>query len=148
MFESFLTPRGWGGGGYSPQFWYVCAATKWGSPELTAGCVWLALWPVANPGALPEHFAFELVAVSRPWVAINGLKWKKFWKLWYLERQTKIKWWCLIWSVFLVICENDMLRSRNVGLKLRVSRAASTPPPPPPPSLTPPCVGAWHPVTE
>ena len=39
------------------------------SPELTVECVWLALWPAANPGA-----AFGLAAVSRLWVAINGLQ--------------------------------------------------------------------------
>ena len=44
-----------------------------GSPELTVGRVWLALWPAANPGALPECFAFRLAAVSQPWVAMNGL---------------------------------------------------------------------------
>ena len=35
-----------------------------GSPELTVGHVWLALWPAANPGALPAA-----AAVSRPWAA-------------------------------------------------------------------------------
>ena len=45
------------------------------------GCVWLALWPAANPEALrrlPECFAFGLAAVSRPWAAMNGLNVKKF----------------------------------------------------------------------
>ena len=45
------------------------------------GCVWLAFWPAANPGALrrlPERFAFGLAAVSRPWAVMNGLNVKKF----------------------------------------------------------------------
>ena len=49
-----------------------------GSPELTVGRVWLALWPAANSGALPERFALGLAAVSRPWAAMNGLKLKRF----------------------------------------------------------------------
>ena len=99
-----------------------------------------------------ERFAFGL---SRPWEAINGFKLKKFWKLWSPERQNppkNLKWWCSrtdffgnLWKwyaperIFLVICENDMLRNGNSGLKMGVSLAAHTqyayiwkyPPPPP-----------------
>ena len=66
--------------------------------------------------------------LSRPWEAMNGLKLKKFWKWWSPERQNPpkiLKWWCS-GTDFLVICENDMLRNGNSGLKMGVSRAAHT----------------------
>ena len=52
--------------------WSELKRQSGGSPELTIGRVWLALWPTANPGVLPERFAFGLAAVSRQWAA-NGL---------------------------------------------------------------------------
>ena len=48
---------GGGGGGLRSEL-----ERELGSPELTVGRVWLALWPAANPG------------VSRSWAAMNGVK--------------------------------------------------------------------------
>ena len=98
-------------------FW----AWKCESPELP-GRVWLALWP-ANP--------------RRCWMLYRL---KKFWKWWSPEWQNppkNVEWWCS-GTDFFVICENDMLRNGNSGLKMGVSRAThtnmhtygSTPPPP------------------
>ena len=81
--------RGGGGGGTHPKFgrYVPWQSEKWGAPEQLewkmrgsgarsrvkmrvsgtdfVGCVWLALWPAANPRALPECFAFGLAA-ARP----------------------------------------------------------------------------------
>ena len=72
-----------------------------------------------------ERFAFGL---SRLWEAMNGLKIRNFEN--YGLRNGKIskknvKRWCS-GTDFLVICENDMLRNGNSGLKMGVSRAAHT----------------------
>ena len=85
-----------------------------------------------------ECFAFGL---SRPWEAMNGLKVKTFWKWWSPELQNppkNVKWWCS-GRDFLVICENDMLRNGNSGLKMGVLSHGTYPicihmevPPPPP----------------
>ena len=95
-------------------------------------------WFVAgyNPGVLAERLAFGLAAVNRPWAATKRLEDKTFWKWWSLERQK-------LWNgdalerIFSVICENDMLWSGNLGLKMGVSKMAHTqyahgsaPPPP------------------
>ena len=74
-----------------------------------------------------ERFAFGL---SRPWEAMNGLKWKKFWKWWSPELQNPPKyekWWCSGTDFFFIInCENYMLRNGNSGLKMGISLAAHT----------------------
>ena len=87
-----------------------------------------------------ERFAFGL---SQPLEAMNGFKLKKFLKMMVsgtAKSAKSVKWWCS-GTDFFVICENDMLRNGNSGLKMGVSRAAhipnmhayaSTPPPPPP----------------
>ena len=112
--------------GVPKRAWSVLA-WKWDSPELP-GRVWL------TRGA-----AFGL---SRPWEAMNGFNLKKFWKLWSPERQNpqkkNVKWSCS-GTDFFEICEDDMLRNGNSGLKMGVSLAAHTqyayiwkyPPPPP-----------------
>ena len=82
-----------------------------------------------------KRFAFGL---SRPWEAVNGLKLLFFWKMMVSGTAKNVKWWCS-GPDFLVICENDMRRNENLGLKKGVSRAAHTqyayiwkyPPPPP-----------------
>ena len=93
-----------------------CWAWKCGSPELP-GCIWLALWPAVG--------GYERVEI------------KDILKMMVSGTAKNVKWWCS-GPDFLVICENDMLRNRNLGLKMGVSCAAHTqyaymedPPPPP-----------------
>ena len=75
------------GGALNPHFGrYMCrgkvkmraygagSSVKWGLRSWLVGRVWLALWPVVNPGALTDCFAFGLAAVNRPWAAINGFR--------------------------------------------------------------------------
>ena len=109
------------------------------SPELP-GRVWLALWPAANP----RRCRTPAFGLSRPWEAMNGLKLKKFWKWWSgtAKSAKKCKMVMLRNVFFFVICENDMLRNENSGLKEGdggLSRGTylicihmEVPPPPPP----------------
>ena len=70
---------GGGGGAFTPHFGRYVPSVKMGvSGTGFAGCVWQALWPAANLGALPEIFEFGLAAVSRPWAAMKVLNVKKF----------------------------------------------------------------------
>ena len=88
-----------------------------------------------------ERFAFGL---RRPWEPMNGLKLKKFWKLWSPEPQNppkNVKWWCSWTDFFLwVICEKwyapeRKFRAENGGLSRGTYpiciHNGSTPPPPP-----------------
>ena len=103
-------------------------AWNWGSPELTCkGRVWLALWPAVTPGRWPN------AGRSKPAVGGDGTAWKfrKFWKMVSGAAKTLKK----IGSgdapersisFLIVICENDMLWSENLGLKMGVSKMAHT----------------------
>ena len=118
---------GGGGGGTHPKFWYVCVAAKWkmdkgsGTSSRSSVKMWgsgtsLSRFELENAGlrneldpfwawkcesperpltrGAAERFAFGL---RRPWEAMNGLKFKKFWKWWSPERQNPpkiVKWWC------------------------------------------------------
>ena len=109
-----------------------------GSPELTVGRVWLALWPAANPGALPERFCVR-AGCSKP--AVGGVEWlgislrQRNFENDGLRSGKKcnvmmLRSGLLLFFYFFfewgggggVIWENDMLRSGNLGLKVGVSR--------------------------
>ena len=128
-------------------------AWKCGSPELTVGCVWLALWPAANPGA-PRQSEKRGLRSELEWLEcksaglrseLGELGWvlkagrgQRNFENYGLRNGKKIKMVMLRSGIFWHWW-NDMLRTGNLGLKIGVSRAAhtqyalygSTPPPPP-----------------
>ena len=84
---------------------------------LHRGCI-LARY---NPGALAERFASGLAAVNRPWAATKRVEDTRYiLKMMVSGAAKTLKWWCSGVD-FSVICENDMLWSGNLGLKMGVS---------------------------
>ena len=123
---------------------WKCRALEWAwgarawkcrSPELTAGCLWLALWPAANPGAPQQSEkceALEQAERARAWkywapervrlskLAVGGDKWlerTEISKIMISVSEKNVKWWCSGTEYF-DICKNDMLRTGNLGLKI------------------------------
>ena len=110
------------------------SAREWGTPPSRTHP------PGVSTQFTRQAWIFSLARTlrGRRWTGWNS---RKCWKLWSPERQNppkNFKWWCSGMDFF-VICENDLLRNGNSGLKMGVSRAAHTqyayickyPPPPP-----------------
>ena len=135
-----VTPRG-GGGGYSSQILVGMGRGKVkngpGLREEAPDLAWKCGLRNCQDASGWRSGRSLTSGWAGPAVGGNQTRWKlkktlsklkKVWKWWYRLRngkirQNNIKWWCS-GTDFLVICENDMLRNGNLGLKMRVSRAA------------------------
>ena len=123
-------------------------AWKCRSPERTVGRVWLAFLQAAIPGAPRQSekcTSPERARVARAWKCgaperarearlSKSAVGSEMSKIMVSGTAKTVKWWCS-GAEYFKICENDMLRNGNLGLKMGVSRAAhtqygSSPPPP------------------
>ena len=123
-------------------------------PELTVGCIWLALWPAAYPRELHECKA----GCSK--LAVGGDEWLE---IFYGKRNSRmmvsraaknLKWWCsgadLLW--FVIYALERKFRAENGGLlhgTYPICIYMEVPPPPPPPHPDQRVAGsipvrAWH----
>ena len=114
------------------------------------GCRLSAFWPAGAPERWPNA-SRGLAAVNRqrPWAATERLEDRENFENYGLRSGKTLKWWCS-GADFTVICENYMLWSGNLGLKIEVSKMAHTQyayingSAPPPPGFKPLLSGGFH----